>query len=94
MNPITALSDLLSKLVIERGSAVIQEKQIALLNTQFTILARENDELKSKNHILETENQNLKQENKYLKLENDKLKQKIREHDEGGSGFASGVLIT
>ena len=66
-NPITALSDLLNKLVVEHGSAVIQEKHITLLKEQFAILERENTNLQSKNQILETEMQNLKAENKQLK---------------------------
>lgn len=71
LNPITALSDLFSKLVIEHGSAVIQEKQIALLKDQFAILEKENTDLKAKGRILETNNQN-------LKFENDDLKKKIQ----------------
>lgn len=73
-NPITALSNLFGKLVIEHGSAVIQEKHIALLKEQFTILERENTKLTvsleksvSKNQILITENQALKKENIQLK---------------------------
>jgi ATP-dependent 26S proteasome regulatory subunit len=65
-NPITALSDLFGKLVIEHGSAVIQEKHIALLKEQFTLLEKENTNLKSKIQILETENQNLKEKNGIL----------------------------
>ncbi|MGD1154117.1 MAG: hypothetical protein ABR911_14740 [Syntrophales bacterium] len=73
-NPIKALSDLLGKLVVEHGSAVIQEKHISLLKEQFSILERENSklladktELQSKNQVLETENEALKKENIQLK---------------------------
>jgi predicted RNase H-like nuclease (RuvC/YqgF family) len=68
-SPIKALSDLLGKIVIEHGSAVIQEKQISLLKEQFSILEREHSkllanktELQSKNQVLETENEALKRE--------------------------------
>jgi FtsZ-binding cell division protein ZapB len=64
------LFDPLEKLIIEHGSAVIQEKHIALLKTQFSILEKENamltlksQDFESKVSILEAENQNLKLEN-------------------------------
>ena len=73
-NPIKALPDLLGKLVVEHGSAVIQENHISLLKEQFTILERENSklladktELQSKNQVLETENEVLKKEIMQLK---------------------------
>jgi predicted RNase H-like nuclease (RuvC/YqgF family) len=45
-DPIKGLSDVLGKLVVEHGSAVIQEKHISLLKEQFAILERENEALK------------------------------------------------
>ena len=63
MNPITKLSDLFEKLVIEHGSAVIQEKHIALLKEQFSMLEKENAELRARKQVLETENENFKNEN-------------------------------
>ncbi len=73
-NPIKTLSDVLGKLVVEHGSAVIQEKYISLLKEQFSILERENSklladktELQSKNQVLETENETLKKEIMQLK---------------------------
>ena len=65
-NPITALYDLFGKLVIEHGSAVIQEKHIALLKEQFALLEKENTNLKAKIQILEAENQDIKQKNGIL----------------------------
>ena len=70
-NPIKALSDLFGKLVIEHGSAVIQEKHIALLKEQFSLLEKENANLKAQNQALETEKQN-------FKIENINLKKKIQ----------------
>jgi hypothetical protein len=66
-NPITALSDLFSKLVIEHGSAVIQEKQIALFRDELAILGRKLTESDSRIEKLEMENQNLKTDNEQLK---------------------------
>jgi hypothetical protein len=59
-NPITALSDLFSKLVIEHGSAVIQAKQIALFKDELAILGKKLTESDSRIEKLKTENQNLK----------------------------------
>jgi len=66
-NPITALSDLFSKLVIEHGAAVIQEKQIALFKDELAILGRKLSESDLRIQQIETENQNLKYENEQLK---------------------------
>lgn len=76
-NPITALSALFEKLVIEHGSAVIQEKHISLLKEQFAILGRENTKLTVEKTELQSKNQILKTENKALKNENINLKKKI-----------------
>lgn len=66
-NPITALSDLFNKLIIEHGSAVIQEKQIALFKDELAILGRKLADSDIRIEKLETENQNLKTENEQLK---------------------------
>lgn len=76
-NPIAALSDLFGKLVVEHGSAVVQEKHIALLKEQFAILERENTKLNVRLEKSESKNQILKTENKNLKKENIQLKKKI-----------------
>lgn len=81
LNPITVLSDLFSKLVIEHGSAVIQEKHIALLKEQFAILERENTRLTASLEKSETKNQILKTENQALKKENIQLKKKIETYE-------------
>lgn len=51
-NPITTLSDLFSKFIVEHGSAVVQEKHIALLKEQFALLEKENTSLKTENKDL------------------------------------------
>ena len=65
-NPITALSDLFSKLVIEHGSAVIQAKQIALFKDELAILGKKLTESNSRIEKLKTENQNLKTKTEQL----------------------------
>jgi len=79
-NPITALSNLFSKFVIEHGSAVVQEKHIALLKEQFSILERENTKLTAEKAELQSKNKILETENKALKDENIDLKKKIEEY--------------
>lgn len=81
-NPITALSDLFNKLITEHGSAVIQEKHIALLREQLTILDKKLTMLDSENKVLKSENETLKAENQTLNIENEKLKQKIQEYEQ------------
>lgn len=66
-NPITALSDLFGKLIIEHGSAIIQEKHIALFKDELMILGKKLTESDSRIEQLESENQNLKTENTILK---------------------------
>lgn len=59
-NPIKKLSGLFEKLIIEHGSAVVQEKHIALLKEQFLLLEKENASLKTENNALKNEIVNLK----------------------------------
>jgi predicted RNase H-like nuclease (RuvC/YqgF family) len=59
-DPIKALSDVLGKLVVEHGSAMIQEKHISLLKEQFSILERENSKLLKENEALKKEIMQLK----------------------------------
>lgn len=66
-NPVKKLSSLFEKLIIEHGSAVVQEKHIALLKEQLSIFDREYSKLMAKNKSLETENKALKNENINLK---------------------------
>ncbi len=59
-NPIKKLSSLFEKLIIEHGSAVVQEKHIALLKEQFSLLEKENTGLQTENNALKNEIINLK----------------------------------
>lgn len=72
LNPITALSDLLGKLVVEHGSAVITEKNLAYLRDQLTAAEKEIDRLT-------TDNENLKAKTENLTTENEQLKKQINE---------------
>jgi hypothetical protein len=78
---ITALFAPIEKLITEHGSAVVQEKHIALLKEQFSILERENTKLNTRLEKSESENKGLKTENKNLKNEIIQLKKKIETHE-------------
>ncbi len=82
LNPITALLERLEKLVIEHGSAAIQEKHIAFLREELMILDKKFLVLESENKILKTENEALKFQNQGLATDNDKLRQKIQEYEQ------------
>lgn len=70
----------LEKLITEHGSAVIQEKHIALLREQLSILKDQLAILDKKLTMLESENEKLKSQGQALAEENDKLRQKIQEY--------------
>jgi predicted Zn-ribbon and HTH transcriptional regulator len=76
-NPLTAIPELLGKLITEHGSADIQGKHIALLKEQFAVLERENAKLTSEKWELKTENKILKSQIKSLKQKNANLTKKI-----------------
>lgn len=74
-NPLMMLLEPLEKLIIEHGSAVIQEKHIALLKERFAFsekriadLASEKAVLQSKLQLLEAEVHQLQEQNKQYKL--------------------------
>jgi len=81
-NPIKTLGDSFEKLITEHGSAVIQEKHIALLREQLAILDKQFSVLSSENGTLKSENETLKSQNQALVVENDKLRQKIQEYEQ------------
>lgn len=69
------LIDLFNQWVVERGSAVVQEKHIALFRDQ--LIAADKKAL-----VLESENSILKTENEQLKSGLDQLRNKIQTHDQ------------
>jgi len=81
LNPITALSGFLEKLVIEHGSAVITEKNLAFLRDQLAVMEKEIAKLTVRLEKSEAKNQTLKTENKNLKRENADLKTKIQRNE-------------
>lgn len=81
LNPITALSEQLQKLINERGSAAILRDHLALFKDQVVILEKKATLLESENAILKTENAELKAKTEQLTKDNDELKKKIQIYD-------------
>ena len=82
LNPITALRDSFEKLIIEHGSAVIQEKHIALFKDQLLIAEKENAKLTTENTVLNEKLKVLESENQNLKNENEQLKKKVQSYEQ------------
>lgn len=81
LNPITALSEQLQKLITEHGSATILRDHLALFKDQVVILEKKATLLESENAGLKTENRKLKTKIQQLTEENDKLRQKIQKYE-------------
>ncbi len=77
INPITALLEPLEKLIVEHGSATIQEKHIALLKDQLLILKEKLSILATDKDKTDRENEQLKSENQTLNIEIKKLREKF-----------------
>ena len=86
LNPITALTDLFGKLIIEHGSAIIQEKHIALFKDELAIL-------KEKFSVLMNENETLKTENQNQKIIIDELKKKIQVYEQTKEKFSHNTSL-
>ncbi len=67
-----SLLELFDKWVIERGSAKVQEKHIALFRDQLS-------QAEAKNSVVEAENKSLNSQLVEAKIENENLKKKIKE---------------
>lgn len=81
LNPITALSALLSKLVVEHGSAIITEKNLAFLRDQLAATEKEIARLTTAIEKYKAEKQNFKTQFQNLKNENKRLTKKIQTYE-------------
>lgn len=86
LNPIKAISAELERLVIEHGSAVIQEKHIALLKEQLALLS-------DKFSTLESEKDKIYTELQKLVTENTELKKKIQIYEDSNKPFFHANLL-
>jgi hypothetical protein len=74
LNPITAISEQLQKLITEHGSATILRDHLALFKDQVALLEKKEASLESENAILRAENDELKKKiQKYEKHTHDNL---------------------
>lgn len=81
LNPITALSDQLQKLINEHGSAAILRDHLALFKDQIVILEKKAASLESENAILKAENDKFKSETQNLRIANNELATKIQTYE-------------
>ncbi|MDP3014124.1 MAG: hypothetical protein Q8M92_07785 [Candidatus Subteraquimicrobiales bacterium] len=82
LNPITALSDQLQKLINERGSAAILRDHLALFKDQIVLLEKENVQLRSENTVLTSKVEILQTENQQLTKDNEELRSKIQKYEQ------------
>ena len=82
LNPITALSEQLQKLIKEHGSASILRDHLALFKDQVVILEKKATLLQSENVILKTENGKLNSKIQQLIKNDEKLWQKIQKYEQ------------
>ncbi len=81
LNPITALSDQLQKLITEHGSAAILREHLALFKDQVIDLEKKLTISESESAVLKTENEKLKSEVANLRIANNELAAKIKEYE-------------
>jgi hypothetical protein len=73
--------DLFNKWIVEHGSAVVQEKQIAFFRDQMAAADKKILILETENTGLVSENSDLKTTVNQLTKENEVLRQKIQEYE-------------
>lgn len=72
------LTDLFNQWIVERGSAVVQEKHLALFRDQLVAADKKATLLETENSILKAENDKLKSEAQNLHIANNELATKIQ----------------
>jgi hypothetical protein len=80
LNPITALSEQLQKLINERGSSAILRDHLALFKDQVSLLEKENLRLVDECGIYKIDKEKLKSDFDHLKEENEILRSEIKEY--------------
>lgn len=81
LNPITALSEQLQKLINEHGSAAILRDHLALFKDQVALLEKKATALESEHIVLKGENQKLKLDLEISQKDNEELRSKIQEDE-------------
>lgn len=76
------LTQLFNEWIVERGSAKVQEKHIALFKDQLMLADKKISQLKSENEILKTEFEESESDLKKSQEENEILRSKIQEYEQ------------
>jgi hypothetical protein len=82
LNPITALSEQLQKLINEHGSASILRDHLALFKDKVLLLENENINFRSENVVLVSKIEVLQTKNDELTKDNEKLRSKIQQYEQ------------
>ena len=82
LNPITALSEQIQKLINEHGSATILRDHLAMFKDQVVLLEKKNADLTSENAILKSKIQVLERKQQDLVEENETFRREIQRHDQ------------
>jgi hypothetical protein len=75
------LTDLFNKWIVEHGSAIVQEKQIAFFRDQLVAADKKAVLLESENAGLKTKIENLESDLETSIKENEELRSKIQEYE-------------
>lgn len=82
LNPITALSEQLQKLINEHGSAAILRDHLALFKDQVLLLEKENLRLSNETSAYKTNEEKFNSDIEHLKKENEELRSKIQKYEQ------------
>lgn len=93
INPITALSDQLQKLINEHGSATILRDHLALFKDQVVLLEKKAISLESENLDLKDKLEKTKQELEKLKKDNEKLKMDVQKYQQPSTSDLEEVKV-
>jgi len=85
--------DLFNKWIVEHGSTVVQEKQIAFFRDQMAAADKKILVLETENTRLTSENSDLKATVNQLTKENEVLRQKIQEYENPHKTLLNGVKL-
>jgi predicted HTH transcriptional regulator len=86
LNPITALSEQLQRLINEHGSAAILRDHLALFKDQVLLLEKENLRLTNENGAYKINDEKLNSDIEHLKTENEILRSKVQECEQSSHG--------
>lgn len=75
------LTELFNEWIVERGSAKVQEKHIALFRDRLAVADKKISELESENEVLKSQVAKFKSESDNLRIANNELAEKLKENE-------------